>query len=117
MAPKPRRLPAYGRELVEAQRRGLNVPWLLIALDWSLGRACPRVVVPSDAQIAEIDFGLVRGLGCMVVHRGESTRALDTAEAVLQAGATECPVFDQSLGRLALTTDEVRAARGIGDGA
>lgn len=117
MVPEPRRLPAYGRELVEAQRRGLNVPWLLIALDWNLGRAFPRVVIPADAQIAEIDFRLVRGLGCMVAHRGEPTRALDTAEAALLAGATSCPVFDRAIGRLTLTTDEVRAARGTGGGA
>jgi hypothetical protein len=49
----------------------------------------------------------------MVAHRGETSRALDVAEAALLAGATECPVFDVAAGRLALTTDEVRAARGM----
>lgn len=108
-----RRLPAYGRELVEAQRRGLNVPWLLIALDWNLGRAFPRVVIPADMPVYELDLRLVHGLGCMVAHRGETSRALDVAEAVLLAGATECPVFDVAARRLTLTTNEVMAARGM----
>ncbi len=113
MVPEPRRLPAYGRELVEAQRRGLNVPWLLIALDWNLGRTFPRVVIPTDTPAHELDWRLVHGLGCMVAYRGEAARALDVAEAALLAGATACPVFDVTAGRLTLTTDEVRAVRGM----
>lgn len=109
----PARLPAYGRAVLDAQRHGLNVPWLCIALDWNLGRAFPRVVVTPDAQAHELDMRLVRGLGCMVAHRGETSRALDVAEAALLAGATECPIFDVAAGRLTLTTDEVMAARGL----
>lgn len=108
-----RRLPAFGRELVAAQRKGLNVPWLLIALDWNLGRAFPRIVVPVDIQARELDMRLVRGLGCMIAHRGEASRALDIAEAVLLAGATSCPIFDVELGRLTLTTAEVAVVRGM----
>lgn len=108
-----RRLPAFGRELVAAQRKGLNVPWLLIALDWNLGRAFPRVVVPVEVQARELDMRLARGLGCMIAHRGEASRALDVAEAVLLAGATECPIFDVALGRLTLTTAEVAVVRGL----
>lgn len=107
------KLPAYGRAILDAQRQGFNVPWLCIALDWNLGRAFPRVVVTPDTQAHELDMRLVRGLGCMVAHRGETSRALDIAEAALLAGATECPVFDVALGRLTLTTDEVMAARGL----
>lgn len=108
-----RRLPAFGRELVAAQRKGLNVPWLCIALDWNLGRAFPRVVVPVDVQACELDMRLVRGLGCMIVHHGAASRALDIGEAVLLAGATECPIFDVALGRLTLTTAEVAVVRGL----
>jgi hypothetical protein len=45
---QPRRLPAYGRALLDAQRKGQNVPWLCLALDWELGRALPRVVIPAS---------------------------------------------------------------------
>jgi len=109
-AKQGRRLPAYGRALLDAQRQGFNVPWLCIALDWNLGRAFPRVVVAPDTQARDLDMRLVRGLGCMVAHYGEAARAFEVAEAALMAGATECPVFDVALGRLTLTTDDVMAA-------
>ena len=108
-----RKLPAYGRAILDAQRQGYSVPWLCIALDWNLGRAFPRVVIEADTQAHELDLRLVAGLGCMVAHRGETSRALDVAEAALMAGATECPVFDVALGRLTATTDEVKAIRGL----
>lgn len=108
-----RRLPAFGRELVAAQRKGLNVSWLCIALDWNLGRVYPRVVVPADVPVRELDMRLAHGLGCMIAHRGEASRALDVAESVLLAGATYCPIFDVALGRLTLTTAEVAAVRGL----
>lgn len=104
------RLPAFGRELVAAQRKGLNVPWLCIALDWNLGRAFPRVVVPADVQARELDMRLARGLGCMVAHRGEPIRAFDVAKAALMAGAESCCIFDRELERLTMTTAEVVAA-------
>lgn len=108
-----RRLPAFGRELVAAQRKGLNVSWLCISLDWNLGRAFPRVVVPVDVQARELDMRLARGLDCMIAHRGEASRALDIAEVVLLDGATLCSIFDVELGRFTLTTAEVVAARGM----
>ena len=89
------------------------MPWLCIALAWDLGRAFPRVVIEADTQAHEVDLRLVAGLGCMVAHRGETSRALDVAESALMAGATECPVFDVALGRLTVTTNEVMAARGL----
>lgn len=105
------RLPAYGRELVKAQRRGLNVPWLLISLDWNLGAIFPRVVIPADVRIAEIDFRLTRGLECMVVHCDEPQRALEAAQAALLAGALRCNVFDQAIARMTAYADQVREAR------
>lgn len=109
-----RRPPAYGRELAEAKRQGYTVPWLCIVLDWNIGRAFPRVVIPVDTHTDQIDFRVVAGLGCMVAHRGETIRALDVAEAALIAGATSCPIFDVAIGRLTTTTDEVKAIRGMG---
>jgi hypothetical protein len=104
------RLPAFGRELVAAQRKGLNVQWLCVSLDWNIGRAFPRVVVPSGVQTCELDMRLARGLGCMIVHRGEPVRAFDVAKAAFMAGAASCCIFDRELDRLTLTTAELVAA-------
>jgi hypothetical protein len=98
-----KRLPAYGRELLAAQKAGRNVPWLLIALDWDLGRAMPRVVVSRDTPVDDWDLCLVRGLDCMIAHRGEQKRAIELADQALRSGARICPVFDAGLGRLEAT--------------
>jgi len=110
--PSTKKLPAYGRALIDAQARGLTVPWLCIALGWGVGCGCPRVVVTPDTQAHELDLHLVAGLDCMVAHRGETHHALDVAEAALLAGAVCCPVFDLNTGTLT-TTAEVMAARGL----
>lgn len=107
-----RRLPAYGRALIDAQRNGRNVPCLVLSLDWKLGRAFPRVVIPADVQIAELDLHLVARLECMVAHRDETTRALDVAELALSCGAKICPVIDVQTGQVTYT-DEIIAARKV----
>lgn len=106
------KLPAYGRDLVNLQKTGRNVEWLVIALDFSLGRALPRVVVTDDTNIAELDLRLVAGLECTVAHKGQTSRALDVAELALRNGASKCGVFDRDASQM-ITTDEVRLIRGI----
>ena len=105
------RLPAYGRDLVNLQRSGRNVGWLVIALDFDLGRALPRVVVTDDIKITELDLRCVAGLDCLVAHEGNGNRALDVAELALRNGAKLCGTHDQA--GSSLTTAEVRAIRGI----
>lgn len=106
------RLPAYGRDLVNLQRSGRNVEWLVIALDFDLGRALPRVVVPDDIRINELDLSCVSGIECTVAHHGNESRALDVAELALRNGAKMCGTFDRDAGR-GLTTAEVIAIRGL----
>jgi hypothetical protein len=105
-------LPAYGRDLLNLQKTGRNVEWLIIALDFSLGRALPRVVVTGDVELRELDLRMVAGLECTVAHKGQTTRALDVAELALRNGAAKCGVFDRDASQM-ITTDEVRVIRGI----
>ena len=106
-----RRLPAYAGALLALQRTGRTVPYLIISIGWHFGKAMPRIVIPDDMAVSEIDFRCVRGLGCMVVHHGESIRAFDVAELALQAGATSCPVFNMAMRGIEATTSEVMLAR------
>lgn len=108
-------LPAYGRDLIAYQRQGMNVPWLIISLDFALGKAMPRVVVTDDADLGRLDLNLVAGLDCMVAHKGNVARALDVAELALKSGAAMCCVFDRDASEL-ITTDEVRIIRGLING-
>lgn len=70
------RLPAYGRELVYARRRGL-VPvcpsgWLIVARGWGMHRLVaghhPRVVVPGDVDPRDLELRFLAGLDVLVVH-------------------------------------------------
>ena len=106
------RLPAYGRDLVNLQRSGRNVKWLVIALSFDLGRAMPRVVVPGDMRIADLDLRCVAGIECMVAHEGQGSRALDVAELALRNGAKRCGTHDMATGT-GLTTADVLAIRGM----
>lgn len=110
MQTQGRRLPAYGRDLIALQRRGFNVPYLVLALDWTLYPALPRVVVPPGTHAAELDLSLVAGMDCLVSHRDELGRALDVAELAIDSGATLCLVRCAATG-LKVYTAEVLAAR------
>jgi hypothetical protein len=105
------KLPAYGRDLLNLQKTGRNVEWLIIALDFSLGRALPRLVVTDDTDVRELDLRCVAGLECTVAHEGKTTRALDVAELAIKNGASKCGTFDMTTGT-GLTTAEVLAIRG-----
>lgn len=105
------RLPAYAGALLALRRTGRTVPHLVIAVGWHFGKALPRIVVPDDMAVSEIDLGCVRGLDCMVVHHGESVRAFDVAERALLAGANRCPVFNMATCGLEATTSDVLLAR------
>lgn len=106
------RLPAYGRDLIELQRSGANVAWLVLSLGWDYGRALPRLVVPDDAPVGELDLSMLDGIECMVAHAGKEGRALDVADLALRSGAKACCVFDMARGALTFTSDDVRAIRG-----
>ena len=106
------KLPAYGRDLIALQKTGRNVEWLVISLSFKLGRALPRVVVPSDTDIADLDLRFVEGMECTVAHEGQERRAIDIAELALRNGATRCGTHDQTTGT-GLTTAEIKAIRGI----
>lgn len=104
------RLPAYGRDLVNLQRTGRNVEWLLISLSFALGKALPRLVVPAGVKVSDTDFRCVSGLNCLIAHKGETGRALEVAEAALMAGALMATVHGDGE---TITTDQVKAIRGI----
>lgn len=105
------RIPAYGRELLNLQRSGRNVEWLVISLSFDLGRALPRVVVTPDINIADLDLSFLSEIECTVAHEGQESRALDVAELALRNGAKRCGTHDQATGT-GLTTAEVLAIRG-----
>lgn len=104
------RLPAYGRDLIDIRQRGVAPSYVCIALDFALGMALPRLVVPVGVKVSDTDFRCVSGLDCLIAHKGETSRALDVAEAVLRCGATMATVHGDGE---TITTEQVKAIRGM----
>lgn len=107
------RLPAFGRDLLDLQKTGRNLSWLVISLGWEYGKAVPRLVVPDDTPVSDLDLSMLKGIECTVAHSGKSSRALDIAELAIRNGSPACGVFDMENGRLEFATDEIKAIRGI----
>ena len=60
------KLPPYGAQRMAERERGLAPRWLCVALDWRLGHAWPRIVIPADLRIAELDLRFVAGVDCII---------------------------------------------------
>lgn len=105
------KLPAYGRDLIALRNDGIDPAWLCIAIGFEPGMAMPRVVVPDDTEVAELDLRCVAGLQCLVAHDGKQGRALDIAELAIRSGAALATIHDQQTGTTT-TTAEVLAIRG-----
>ena len=75
-----KRLPAYGRGLLETRRRGLVPPrpHVVVCLDgWDWGKKYylrSRVVVPPDLDPRNTDFRFVAGLDVVLIYDPEITR-------------------------------------------
>lgn len=74
------RLPAFGAELLALRRRGqVPAPHLwwghaIVCLDsWDWAKDRTRVVVPSDADPATLDFSMLGGLAVTVAYRPHVT--------------------------------------------
>ena len=80
------RLPAYGKTFC-AMRRAGQVPAqdVVIALDWNLGAAFPRVVVPEDLPAEKIDLSFIAGLWVIIAYRKAQASRVDAlAQRALQ---------------------------------
>ena len=68
-----RRLPPFGREIVAMVRAGRRPAILggsvVVSLDWKLGAAWPRIVLPRDTDPHEFDLAFLVGLDVLIVYR------------------------------------------------
>jgi hypothetical protein len=106
-------MPANGRDLIALQRSGRSPTWLTISLGWDYGKALPRLVIPADLRIGELDLTMISGIEVIVAHDGlYERRALDVAEIALANGAPRAVIFDMLEERATYTTNEIVAIRG-----
>jgi hypothetical protein len=81
-----RRLPAFGRELLNLRRKGL-VPGrtVVVALDsWRWGRGYPQLVVPDELDPLEIDFCMIAGIEVFLAWSSAKTR-IDRRDSLIRS--------------------------------
>lgn len=95
------KLPAFGREILELRRRGLvpanergvAEPVYVLVDTWDLAKHRRyRVVVPKEAEPADLEFAFVAGIDVFVIWRMSSTSNA-RRDAVLRALVAAAPRF------------------------
>ncbi len=108
-----KRPPAYAKELVAARKQGL-VParggfgHIAVTLGWQDKRTggLPRLVVPDDMAVEEVDLTCLAGLSVLLTYTAEQAgRAIDMVQAMFDARVDEVTamnmtLFDQGLDAL-----------------
>ncbi len=82
------RIPAYGRQMLEARKRGLQPrqQMVMVVFDWNLARAFPRLVVDPISDFDRLDFSYAAGLDVVIGFRAhEAFIAESLARVILKA--------------------------------
>lgn len=86
-----KRLPPYGKQLMSIREAG-KAPsrMVIVAFDWDLAHAYPRIIIPDDLTPAEIEFRFLAGLSVQITYRGKDAPRVD---AIAQEIAQVNPCF------------------------
>ncbi|SEM81474.1 hypothetical protein SAMN05216404_101229 [Nitrosospira multiformis] len=66
------------------------VKMVIVAFDWDLGKAYPRIIIPDNLTPAEIEFRFLAGLPVQITYRSKDAHRVD---AVVQEVAKVNPCF------------------------
>lgn len=78
------RFPPYGKQLMEARKRGEVPREVIVTTDWALARSFTRIVVADDFPLADIELRYLAGIDVGLVHHAHNAaRALTIARAIL----------------------------------
>ncbi|MBY0578451.1 MAG: hypothetical protein K2P57_05330 [Burkholderiales bacterium] len=83
-----KRLPAYGRQLLEARKRGLQPrqQMVYIVFDWNLAKAFPRIIVDHAIDPKNYDFSALVGLDVVIgFEQADADLVVPLARAILKA--------------------------------
>ena len=79
-----KKLPPFGKTLMAQRMAGQSPNAVYISLDWSMAKAFPRIVIPSDLAADELDLRFLAGLDvCIVHHESDLPRLPSIINAVM----------------------------------
>ena len=82
------RFPAYGKQMLEARRRGLQPrqKTVLVVFDWQLAKAFPRIVIDPTSDFSSLNFSYLVGLDVIIgFHQGEASLLEALALVIMKA--------------------------------
>ena len=90
--------PAYGRRLLQLRQQG-RIPnkLLMVVFNWMIARAYPRIVIPNNTQLAELEFSYLAGLPVQIIHSKDACRADAVAREILKVNPCFLATFDLGL--------------------
>lgn len=90
-----KRMPAFGRQLMEIRHAG-KIPSriVLVTFDWKLARAYPRIVISDDCLGAELNFDYLAGLPVKIIYRNKNVVHLgEIIRAILDVNPSYLATF------------------------
>lgn len=90
-----KRLPPYGKQLMAIRQAGkAPVRMVIVAFDWDLARAYPRIIIPNDLTPAEIEFRFLAGLPVQITYRGKDAHRVDAvAQEIVKVNPCFLAIF------------------------
>ena len=86
-----KRLPPYGKQLMSIRQAGkAPARMVIVAFDWDLGKAYPRIIIPDNLTPTEIEFRFLAGLSVQITYRSKDAPRVD---AIAQEIAQVNPCF------------------------
>ena len=82
------RYPAYGRQILDARRRGLQPrqQMVITVFSWNLAKAFPRIVIDPLSDFERLDFSYLAGLDVIIgFNHVEASFVKPLARAMLKA--------------------------------
>lgn len=97
-----KRYPPYGRQLEKIRQAGM-IPStrVIVSTRWELGAPYPRIVIPDDILVANLNFSYLAGLSVQIVHcNNEAQLVNDLIDAIAEVKPSVLAVFNFELAKL-----------------
>lgn len=93
---RPKRYPLYGRLLEKKQQAEmLSATKVLVPTRWELGLVYPRIVIPNDLSVANLNFSYLAGLSVRIVHCNNETQlVIDLIDAIVAVKPSVLTIFN-----------------------
>lgn len=79
-----KKLPSYGKIHLKTRQEG-KVPLqiVMVVFDWDLAKAYPRIVLPPDIPLEELEFAYLAGLPVQIIYHNKDAYKIDALVQII----------------------------------